>query len=76
MAKVLHPLVVDLGRARSQKVKALMLGQGELVQDVQDALDQVREGLGEEAEGKKLLPVVLVYERKRARRYLKLTLPF
>lgn len=76
MARVTHPLVVDLGKARPKKVKALMLGQGDLVDEVQEALAQVREGLGAEAEGKRLLPIVLVYKRKRTRRYLKLPLPF
>lgn len=76
MANVLQPVVVDLGKAKPKKVKALMLGEGDLVEDVQSALEQIRAGLGAAAEGKRLLPIILVHKRKRSRRYLRLPLPF
>ncbi len=76
MAELLHPLVVDLGKAKREQVKALMLGRGDLVSNVKEALEQIREGLGADASGKRLLPIVVVYEKKRSRRVLKLPLPF
>lgn len=65
------PIVLDLGKASRKRVRQLKRGQGRLLEDVQDALTEVTATLGEQAEGKQIVPVVLMYRkrnRKRGRR--------
>ena len=62
------PIVIDVGRASRRNVRQLASGTGRLAADVDDALSDVTASLGEEAEGKQLIPVVLVYRRKPRRR--------
>jgi hypothetical protein len=76
MAKILAPLVVDLGKAKRRQIKDLLRGEGELLQDAQQAIEQVRAGLGADADGKRVLPIVLVYKKKRRDKFFKLPLPF
>jgi hypothetical protein len=59
------PIIVDLGKTKRKKVKQLKKGRGSLLDDVQDALQEVATSLGEQASGKQLVPVVLLYQRKR-----------
>jgi len=61
------PLILDLGRAKSKDVRDLKRGRGKLLGDVHDAIEEVTASLGDQAEGKQLVPVVLIY-RRRARR--------
>jgi len=61
------PVILDLGKTSRKSVRRLSQGRGKLLGDVQDALAEVRSSLGEEAEGKQLVPVVLVYRRKARR---------
>lgn len=66
-AEVTQPIIVDLGKQRPKRIKALKQGNGKLWNEVVDVLDEVKGSLGEEAEGKILVPVILVY-RKQSRR--------
>lgn len=75
MAKILAPIVVDLGKAGAKKLKELNRGQGALLEDVQEAIAQLRANLGAEAGDKRFLPVVVVYRKKRPGRFLKIPLP-
>jgi N-glycosylase/DNA lyase len=58
------PIIVDAGRISRASVRNLKRGQGKLLDDVKDALDEVNTSLGADAEGKHLIPVVLVYRRR------------
>ncbi len=58
------PIVIDLGKVKKKRVKALKRGEGKLVNEVQQAVEQVRASLGPSAEGKELVPVVVVYRQK------------
>ena len=58
------PIILDVGKASRKRVRQLKQGRGKLLSDVQDALAEVTSTLGEQAEGKQLVPVVLVYRRK------------
>jgi hypothetical protein len=58
------PIIVDLGKTSRKRVRQLKRGQGKLLDDVQDALVEVSTSLGEQADGKQLVPVVLLYRRK------------
>ena len=64
----LIPVVIDAGKVRQKRIKDLKRGQGKLVLEVAEAVEQIRRGLGPEAEGKQIVPVVLVYRRRRSKR--------
>lgn len=63
-----QPIIVDLGRQRAARLADLKEGEGELWDEVLDVLDEVKEKLGTEADGKVLMPVILIYEKKSRRR--------
>jgi hypothetical protein len=60
-----QPVIVDLGRQKSKYIKELKQGEGKLWDEVLDVIDEVKEMLGKEADGKVLVPVVMFYERSR-----------
>jgi hypothetical protein len=62
------PIIVDLGKVRRKKIKALKRGRGPLASEVQGVLDEVRAGLGEQAKDKEFVPIVMVYRKKSRRR--------
>ena len=62
------PVILDLGKAKPKEIRQLRQGQGQLVQEVQSAIHDVAATLGEQAEGKQLIPVVLIYRKKSRRR--------
>jgi hypothetical protein len=61
------PIILDLGKKKKRSLKALKRGRGPLMSEVEQSLDEVRIGLGDELAGKQLVPVVLVYKRKSKR---------
>lgn len=67
-ARDVTPVVIDLGKVRSKAVRDLKRGGGELLGEVQDALVATRQRLGPEAAGKELVPIVLLYRKKKKRR--------
>ena len=62
------PIVIDLGKTRRKWIKQLKQGRGQLLDEVQQAIGEVRARLGEEAKDKEFVPVVLLYSRKRKRK--------
>jgi hypothetical protein len=64
------PIVVKLGKASKKSINRLKDGEGPLVSDIQSAVAEVRAQLGLDAEKKEIVPVVLVYRRKKSRRSL------
>lgn len=69
MAAVLNaPIILDLGKTKRKNINELKQGRGKLVDEVEDALKEVSTSLGEQAEGKQLIPVVIVYKKKARRR--------
>jgi len=58
------PIVIDMGKIRSKRIKQLQKGEGPLVQSVEAAIHSVREQLKGDLKGKELVPVVLVYRKK------------
>ncbi len=61
-------IVSDLGKAKRQQIKKLKRGTGPLLDEVHHVVARVRHELGEEAAGRKLVPVVVLYERRRKKR--------
>ncbi len=59
------PIVLDLGKVKRKQVKKLKRGTGPLVGEVHEAIAAVHRERVAEEEGKELIPVVLLYERKR-----------
>jgi hypothetical protein len=62
------PVVLDLGKTKKKLIRALKRGEGKLMEDVGEAVEAVRSNLSSEMDGKILVPVVIVYERKTSRK--------
>ena len=62
-----QPIIVDMGKQKAKKVKDLKKGKGKLWDDVLGVVDEAKEMLGAEADGKVLIPVVILYEKKPKR---------
>lgn len=67
-----QPVIIDLGKQRSRTLKDLKQGEGKLWDEVLDVVDEVKEMLGAEADGKVLVPVILLYKERPSRRRLDL----
>jgi Family of unknown function (DUF6200) len=65
--EAIPPIVINLGKAKGKKIKDLKRGRGKLMDEVLAAIEQVRANLGEDAPEGRLLPVVLIYEKKPKR---------
>jgi hypothetical protein len=72
LAEMTQPVIIDLGKQRRSTLKDLKKGEGELWDEVLDVIGEVKEMLGAEAEGKVLVPVVMLYQEKTSRRRLDL----
>jgi hypothetical protein len=62
------PIVIDAGKTKKKWIKRLKRGDGKLAREVAGAVAAVEQELGDEAEGKILVPVVLVYRKKPKKR--------
>ena len=62
-----QPIVLDMGKQKRKRVRELKTGEGKLMAQVMEAMEQVKDGLGKEAEGKELLPVIVIYQKKQKR---------
>lgn len=67
-----QPVIIDLGKQRSKSIKELKNGEGDLWEEVLEVADEVKEMLGAEAEGKVLIPVIMLYQEKSGRRRIDL----
>jgi hypothetical protein len=61
------PYIVDLGKASNRQIKALKRGEGKLQDEVEDAIYKVVAELKELDKGKPIVPIVLIYRKKRRR---------
>jgi hypothetical protein len=67
-----QPVIIDLGRQKRRALKNLKRGVGRLWEDVLDVVEEVKDLLGTDAEGKVLVPVILIYRERSRRRRLNL----
>jgi hypothetical protein len=65
---ITEPIIINLGKQRPKWIKRLMQGRGKLWTEVEDVIGEVTTMLGDEVEGKTVVPLVLVYRRKPKRR--------
>ena len=72
LTEMTQPVIIDLGKQRSKLIKELKNGEGELWDEVLEVADEVKEMLGAEAEGKVLIPVIMLYQEKAGRRRIDL----
>lgn len=67
LTEMTQPIIIDLGKQKSKKLKALKKGDGELWDEIFDVMEEVKEMLGDEADGKMMVPIVMIYEKKSKR---------
>jgi len=65
-----QPIVIDLGKRKSKDIKDLKDGKGKVWDDVYTIVEEVKEILGEDANSKIILPVVMIYQKKPKRQSL------
>ena len=63
-----QPVIIDLGKQKRSALKELKQGEGKLWDEVFEVVDEVKDMLGADAEGKVLVPVVMLYQEKSNRR--------
>ena len=68
--EVTEPIIINLGKQKRKRIKKLLKGRGKLLDEVDDVVVEVASLLGEELEGKVILPLVLVYKKKPKRKRL------
>jgi hypothetical protein len=62
------PIILEVGKTKKRNIRDMERGQGKILADLQEAMVEVTATLGADAEGKQLVPVVLVYRRKGKKR--------
>ncbi len=67
-AGTVGPIVVDLGKTKRKAIKSLKRGRGKLMAEVDEVVATVAANLGAEAQGKELVPVVIVYRQRDKKR--------
>lgn len=66
-AEVVAPIIVSLGKKKKKAIKRLKRGEGSAMDEVLDVVEQVQMNLGEQAAGKVIVPVVVIYRKKQRR---------
>jgi len=66
---MINPVVIDLGKTKSSKIKDLKRGGGKLMQEILEATEQAKTSFGAASENKEFVPVVLIYKKKRKNRF-------
>ena len=67
-AESVNAVVIDLGVAKKKDIRSLKCGSGPAQADVDRVLAAVRSTLAADAEGKVLVPIVMVYKKRAKRR--------
>jgi len=72
-----QPVIIDLGKQKQGNLSELKKGEGKLWKEVLNVVEEVKEMLGASADGKVIIPVVVIYRKKLKRRRLdKMILPY
>jgi hypothetical protein len=70
LTEMAQPIIIDLGKQKAAALKDLKQGEGKLWEEVINVVDEVKDMLGEEADGKVILPIIMIYQKKAKRRRL------
>lgn len=62
------PIIIDLGKEKRGRIKDLKQGRGRLMDEVTLVVEEVRANLGADAEGARIIPIVVLYEKKRKKK--------
>jgi len=65
---ITEPVIINLGKRKRKGIKNLLKGRGKLLHEVEDVIEEVSSMLGEELDGKVIVPLILVYKEKPKRR--------
>lgn len=68
VAESVNPVVIDMGVTKKKHIKNLKHGSGPAQTDVDRVMATVRASLAAEADGKVLVPIVMVYKKRAKRR--------
>ena len=68
--EITEPIIINMGKQKRKRIKNLMKGRGRLWFEVEGVIEEVNESLGDELEGKAIVPLVLIYRRKPKRKRL------
>jgi len=63
-----QPIIIDLGKQKNRTLKSLKKGKGKLWNEVLDVVEEVKDTLGTEADGKVLVPIIMIYREKPKRK--------
>ena len=63
--RVSTPIIVSLGKKKKKTIKRLKRGKGPAMDEVNDVIAQVQANLGDHADGKLIVPVVILYKEKQ-----------
>jgi hypothetical protein len=64
----LTPFVVKMGKVKRRKAKQISRGKGPLLEHVARAVEFAKENLGPAGQEQVLVPIVILYEKKRKKR--------
>jgi len=64
----LSPIVLNVGKKKKRQVKDLKRGRGRLMDEVEQTLEDVRAGLGPQAQDTEFVPVILIFRQKPKRK--------
>jgi len=62
------PVIIDLGKQKNRSLKNLKKGKGKLWDEVFEVVEEVKDTLGADADGKVLVPIVMIYREKPKRK--------
>jgi hypothetical protein len=76
-AEMTQPIIIELGTQKPGNIKDLKKGKGKLWDEVLSVIEETKDMLGADAEGKILVPVIMIYNKKAKRRGLdKIIFPY
>ena len=65
--EITAPIIISLGKKKKKAINQLKRGRGGAMDEVMDVVEQVQENLGDQAAGKIIVPVVVIYRKKQRR---------
>ena len=75
LSSEITPIIMDLGKEKRKRIKDLKRGRGKLMAEIARVMNETQMSLGSDADGRELIPVVLIYKQKKRRKRGGLALP-